>query len=465
MITENTEAGYTLQTDFARGGPQVEAARRDRRAFLTTCVALAFRVIDGGAKLAIIPTAVRMLGLPRYGIWLTANSILTLLMVSDFGIGSGLINAVSAAEARGDRTSVRAFIATAYVGFSSFALCLVIVVDLLTKSPLLAHWLGISRDPTLELESRRLFLLMGCLVASSAFLNVINFVVAALQEGYLAQIAQIAASVTALIWIISLRSLDMSAFAMASALPVSGAYLLLTLYIFGFHHREIAPSVKGMNIARFRLLWRDSSRLLIAQIADTVIICASNVLVATRLGSAHVAEVSVSLSVMMIFSFVCSMFLLPLWPAYVEARVRGDWAWIRSAFARGAAKSLASIVLCTLIYAAAYRLFLHTWSKALPIPPLSFVGTLSIWFLIYVWNKNSMVLLNALGYTHVRAWVAPLSATTFVLVALATLPSFGILGIPIAGIASALCEAAITTSKALAVLVRESGFTSEEVVC
>jgi len=40
----------------------------------------------------------------------------------------------------------------------------------------------------------------------------------------------------------------------------------------------------------------------------------------SRLGSARVPEVSVSLSVMMIFSFVCCMFLLPLWPAYVEAK-------------------------------------------------------------------------------------------------------------------------------------------------
>ena len=77
---------------------------------------------------------------------------------------------------------------------------------------------------------------------------------------------------------------------------------------------------------------------------------------------------------------------------------------------------------------------------------------LDIWFLIYVWNKNPMVLLNALGFTSVRAWVAPMAAAVFIGTAVILLPKMGIIAIPIAGIASALVEASITSAKALSLL-------------
>jgi hypothetical protein len=244
----------------------------------------------------------------------------------------------------------------------------------------------------------------------------------------------------------------MSTVALASALPTICAYFALSVFVFGFRHRSLFPAFGSVSMSNFRVIWRDSSRLLIAQIADTVIACASNVLVASRLGSARVPEVSVSLSVMMIFSFVCCMFLLPLWPAYVEAEVRGDWFWIRRAFTRGALRSTGAIVACCLVYCVAYKAFLHAWSPALPVPPLGFVVTLSLWFLAYVWNKNAMVLLNGLGHTSIRGWVAPLSAAVFISGAVLWLPSAGIIAIPLAGIAASVTEALFTSTKAFAIL-------------
>jgi hypothetical protein len=114
--------------------------------------------------------------------------------------------------------------------------------------------------------------------------------------------------------------------------------------------------------------------------------------------------------------------------------------------------SVGVVALGSLVYTLIYQIFIHVWSRALPIPPLHFVLAMDVWFLIYVWNKNPMVLLNALGFTSVRAWVAPSSAAVFVATAIVLLPRMGIIAIPLAGIASALTEAAITSSKALSLL-------------
>jgi len=436
--------GFQLSTD---------QGRRDGRALMTSIAGISYRVVDAALKLMIIPLATHLLGIEKYGIWLTASSILSLLMVSDFGIGSGLINLVGSSAARGDTRSVRSFTATAYLAFFILACSLITGVGFLSRSAVLPHWIGINgANTSLVSQSRHLFVIMGCLVASAALFNVVNFFASALQEGYLAHAAQIAASLTALICIFHLRSGSMENFALASSLPILCAYLLLSVYVFGFRHRALAPDFRSVNFAHFRIIWHDSSRLLIATIADTVIAFTSNVLVATQLGASIVPEVSVSLQVMMIFNFVSCMFILPLWPAYVEAAVRDDWPWIRTALWRGVFRSVGAMVFGTLCYTLVYRLFIHTWSSVLPIPPLSFVLALDVWFLIYVWNKNPMVLLNALGFTSVRAWVAPLAAGVFIGTAVILLPKVGIIAIPLAGIAGALVEASITSFKALSLL-------------
>ena len=428
--------------------------RRDVRALMTAVAGIAYRMVDASLKLLIIPLATHLLGIEKYGIWLTASSLLSLLMVSDFGIGSGLINLVGTAAAKGDTRTVRSLTATAYIAFGVLACCLMVCVTWLSRSAVLPHWVGIGSASPLVSQSRTLFVVMGCLVAGSASLNVVNFFASALQEGYLAHAAQIVASLTALVCIFRLHSGSMEAFAMASSLPILGAYLLLSIYVYVFRHRNLAPDFLHIDFSHFRVIWHDSSRLLIAQIADTVIAFTSNVLVAAQLGAAVVPEVSVSLQVMMILNFVSCMFILPLWPAYVEAGVRQDWEWIRKALWRGVLRSVGAVAVGSLAYTAIYRIFIHTWSRALPIPPLNFVLLLDVWFLIYVWNKNPMVLLNGLGFTSVRAWVAPLSAAVFVGVAVLLLPRFGIIAIPIAGIISALVEASITTAKAVSLLTR-----------
>jgi O-antigen/teichoic acid export membrane protein len=437
---------------FPRLHVATDQGRRDFRALMTAVAGISYRLVDASLKLMIIPLATHLLGIEKYGIWLTANSILSLLMVSDFGIGSGLINLVGGAAARGDTRSVRSFTATAYIAFGILALFLVAAVGGLSRAAILPHWLGINGSSSLVSDSRDLFVILGCLVAGSACLNVVTFFASALQEGYLAHGAQIAASFVALFWIFRLRSSSMESFALASSVPILCAYLLLSIYVYCFRHRALFPDFSSVNFLHFRIIWHDSSRLLIAQIADAVIAFTSNVLVAIQLGAAVVPEVSVSLQVMMIFNFVSCMFILPLWPAYVEASVRDDWAWIRSALWRGILRSVGAIAFSCLCYTLIYRVFIHSWSRVLPIPPLSFVLALDLWFLIYVWNKNPMVLLNALGFTSVRAWVAPLAAGVFIATATVLLPKIGIIAIPIAGIFGALVEASITTVKALSLL-------------
>ena len=430
--------------------------RRNLNALVTSISGITYRIVDALLKLIIIPLTIRLMGVERYGIWLTANSIMSLLIISDFGIGSGLINVIGKALAADDNRSVRSYTATAYLVFGGLAAFLFAATFGLSHTAMLPHWLGLGPGSPLTGESRALFMLMGILVGTASFLNVINFFTSALQEGYLTHIAQISASVTALTCIILMHSANLSTFALVSWLPIISAYAVLTVYIFLHRQRPLAPSVVGVRGSHFKTIWKDSSHLLVAQIADTVIAFASNVLVASRLGAKTVPLVSVSLQFMMICSFVSCMFILPLWPAYVEANERNDWHWINSAFMKGLMRSVGITLAFTSVYAIIYKVFIHTWSALLPIPTQGFVVLMGAWFVVYVWNKNAMVLLNAIGLASVRAWVAPISAVIFVVSGFLLLPSIDVLAIPVAGLLSTLFETCVTTTMTVKILQRRS---------
>lgn len=430
-------------------------SRRNLNALFTSISGITFRLVDALLKLIIIPFSIRMMGVERYGIWLTANSIMSLLIISDFGIGSGLINVIGKALAADDLAAVRSFTATAYLVFGALAMSLLLLTYKLANMSFLPRWLGLSIGSPLTAESRALFMIMGCLVGCAAFLNVINFFTSALQEGYLSHVAQISASVAVLTCIVMMRSANLVKFALVTWLPLIVAYALLTVYIFTHRQRSLAPVLTGVRAFHFQTIWKDSSPLLVAQIADTVIAFASNVLIASRLGARVVPVVSVSLQFMMICSFVSCMFILPLWPAYVEANERNDWEWIWSAFRRGLLRSMGLVSCLVSIYALIYRIFIHTWSSLLPIPSQGFVCLMGAWFFVYVWNKNAMVLLNAIGRSSVRAWVAPISAVTFVLCGFLLLRRLDVLAIPVAGLISALFETCVTTSMTVLLYQRQ----------
>ena len=51
-----------------------DQGRRDFRALMTSVAGISYRVVDASLKLMIIPLATHLLGIEKYGIWLTASS-------------------------------------------------------------------------------------------------------------------------------------------------------------------------------------------------------------------------------------------------------------------------------------------------------------------------------------------------------------------------------------------------------
>lgn len=125
-----------------------------------------------------LPLLVRGLGIEQYGLWALTLSVLSYVGLFNFGIGSGVVRFVAAADGRGDRDELAAVCATGLVSATIIGGALTLALT--TAALLLLPHLGVA--PHL-LETARLVLLINAatLLFGSAF-GVFNDVLLGLQR-------------------------------------------------------------------------------------------------------------------------------------------------------------------------------------------------------------------------------------------------------------------------------------------
>ena len=117
--------------------PVGRSRERFRRIGLTSAGSLAARGIGFATSFITVPLTLHYLGSERYGLWATLSSVIALASFADFGLGNGLLNALSGAHGRDDRVEAAREVSTAF-------LLLLTVAAMLGAAFLLAyphvHW-------------------------------------------------------------------------------------------------------------------------------------------------------------------------------------------------------------------------------------------------------------------------------------------------------------------------------------
>src|SRR6266571_8137072 len=101
---------------------------RLRRAGISGITSMASQGLVIVTGLISVPLTVKYLGQERYGVWLTLNSLLSWLYITNLGYGgNALINALSEANGKDDRDLARELVATAFWSLVGIALVLALL--------------------------------------------------------------------------------------------------------------------------------------------------------------------------------------------------------------------------------------------------------------------------------------------------------------------------------------------------
>jgi len=107
--------------------PEGRSQERYRRMVLTSLASAVARGIAILTSLVSVPLTLKYLGTERYGMWMTASSVIVLLGFADLGMGNGLLNAISEADGKDDRNMALMYVSIAFfilLGIATLILCL-----------------------------------------------------------------------------------------------------------------------------------------------------------------------------------------------------------------------------------------------------------------------------------------------------------------------------------------------------
>jgi O-antigen/teichoic acid export membrane protein len=131
------------------------------------------------------------------------------------------------------------------------------------------------------------------------------------------------------------------------------------------------------------------------QMGVTLIYGSDNLIIKQFLGPEAVTQYAIPYQMFSLSLTVFNILIAPLWPAYGEAMVRGDLAWVRKTLRRSLKIILLSTGLVSLFLVIYGNQVLKIWVGPKVSPPLLLNLGLGVWMILLTFGSTMSILLNA----------------------------------------------------------------------
>jgi O-antigen/teichoic acid export membrane protein len=392
------------------------------------------------STLVSLPFVTRALSPDEFGVFATLTGFAVLFALADFGIGGALTTRLAEARGAGDDIGAIRAVSTGVVASMGVGLVAALLLGL---SPLVVPWqslLGASAVPEEAIAhamiatataiglsvpaaigqrilygidrggQANLWLLGGAIVAA------VGLVVGARSEWPLFMYVLVALGVPALAGI-------------ASGVAAVGLFAPL-----------LRPRLRFASKAEWQLLRRASGWYFVITLATAISFQLDALIVASILGAAEAGKFAVAVRVFGLISASLTPALLQLWPAFGDAFVRGDVAWIKSRLIWSTGVGVGASLLAGLVVVAVGPDTIATLFTSDLRPERVLLLALGAATVFSFLTAPSYLLMNATGRVRVHALTAAAVAVVNFPVSLVLTHQLGVSG-PAWGtlIASAAC--------------------------
>src|SRR5574344_378015 len=387
------------------------------------------KVIGLSCSLIIVPITLHYLNNEVYGIWLTMSSLLFWFSYFDIGLGNGMRNYLTKSISVGDYNLGRAYLSTTLFLLSIIAS----VIGIISIILLYVFDLN-SVFNTIAIDGRGL--LHSMIIAATFTLALfvvknIGFVLVAMQKYALNDLINISGNVISLIIIYVLTITtkgNLMYVVMAFTITPVVIYLIAAIPIFK-KYPKLRPSIKSIDKGLSRQIVGKGLGFFFIQITSCLIIYGSSNLFVTQFcGPSTVTVYNIAYKYFNLLAIAYTIIISPMWNAYTDAYVKGDFAWISKTF-RSAFKMWGLTVFGGIIMLIASNIFYALWvGKSIVIP----LGLSScVLFYICMFNLNNCVtyLLNGLNKIKVQIYTSIIFTAFYLIIVLLYGKTFGTIGI------------------------------------
>lgn len=362
------------------------AKKRENSILAFFATSLASRGLGIGCQFLQVPIALHFLGNEAFGLWVTLSSIGFLLTYSDFGIGLGVQNQVAEALGRQDELRARQVFATGLVfllGVMCVLLAVMVPFCLLANVASLLH----ITEPNVAGSTRSAILVVALVWCMNVPLGLGQRVAYGAQLGWMHNAAATCSQVLMLlatvlgVWLkVTMTHFFILTFAVS--MVVNLAFLLYLLRRLGWANIRLSD----FRVSCLRELSGLGIYFFFQQIATMVLFTMPPLILSATIGAAAVTPFNLAQRVLNLFTVVTNAVLLPIWPAYAEAKAQSDWKWIRRTLLRSLLVVFAAAVIPMFLVAPFLPKVILSWTRASAQLPSQSL----IWLLV-VWNALTVI--------------------------------------------------------------------------
>jgi len=445
-VTVRLKHAYSILrfSSFDTSHPGGRAQERHRRVALTGIAAAAAKIIAVSTSLVTIPMTLHYLGSERFGLWMTVSSVVAILNFADFGIGNGVLNAISEANGKDDVEAIREYIASGALLLSTIAACLLAIFLLVYRFIPFSEFFNVRSELAVREAGPAMAVFCGCFLLNIP-LGIVQRIQLGLQEGFISNLWQLFGSLTGLLGIIVVihfqAGLPWLVLALAGA-PVF-AMLVNGIIFFTATRPNLRPKAQNVSQAAMNRIAHIGMLFFVLQLAVAMAYSSDNVIAAQVLGPDAVTRYSITAKMFSMISVLLAMFLGPLWPAYGEAISRGDLLWVRKTLFRSlfGAMVIAGIGALTLVLLGPW--LLKVWVHRILDPPFFLLLGLGLWAIVEAGGSALAMFLNGANIVGLQVTLASIFAVACLTLKIALVRRLGIVGIPWATLISYICCTAI----------------------
>lgn len=383
-------------------------------------------------SLIMVPVTLDYLDTENYGIWMAMTSILYWFAFFDIGLGNGMRNYLAEAISRNDYRQARAYFSTAMFLLSIIAVIIGVVSIFAIFRLDLNHIFN-----THAVDGKSLAMAMTVAVTFSLMQFVvknIGMVYIAMQRyavnDFMTFVSHILSA--AVIYVITKTTEPHLIYIVTAITGIPVVIFLLAAIPLIRQYPELRPDFQSVDTSVAKKIVGKGLGFFVIQITSCLVIFGSaNILISHYCGPEQVTVYNIAYKIFNMLIIAYTIILSPLWNAYTDAAVKGDYAWIRKIFRKSVFLWLASVVLGLMILSVS-GLFFEKWiGDSVSVP----VGvSVSVLAYVCMFNFNNCVtyLINGLNKIRVQI-ITSIAGTTLYLAAVCLFVKgdYGIYGISV----------------------------------
>ena len=350
----------------------------------------------------IVPVTLHYLDNEPYGIWMTISTMAFWIFTFDIGLGNGMRNYLTTAISKEDYHTGSIYISSTFAMLTLIALVMAIVLIPLV---FLLDFNKILNTNSLSNLQLQLVVLTTLLLTFIHFVvKNVGFIYVALQKFAINDLLTVCGNVIALAIIFFLTKITTG-----NLLYVVTAFLATPIIVFltGAAHLYMAypalrPSFKKIDIRFSKGIIQKGLGFFLIQITSCLVIFGgSNLFISHYAGPEQVTTYNIAYKYFNLLVIGYTIIIAPMWNAYTDAYVKGEWTWIRGNF-RKAILFWAATAMAGLLMLLVCNYFYTFWVGASVVVPKTV--SIAVLFYIIFFNLNNCVtyLLNGLNIIRIQ---------------------------------------------------------------